>query len=108
MSWFIQIAGNAPQSFTGLQCANLKRELRSQSPGTFSFRLNLQAIEANPIAAIYDTAQVLWESTPFFFGRVTKVPLAGSAAVEDQVYEISDPWSDFERIAFQQQWNRII
>ena len=108
MSWLLQIGNNAPQLFTELQCVNLKRELRSQAAGTFTFRLNLQAMETDPVASVDDLAAVLWNSTPFFSGRVTKVPLAGSAAEEEQTYEISDGWSDFERITYQQQWNRIV
>jgi hypothetical protein len=69
-------------------------------------------MNADMLAAIYDTAQVFWTDdfgleTPFFSGRVTRAPLAGSAAEEDQTYEISDAWADFERVTFQQQWNRI-
>jgi len=112
MSWLLQIGDGQPQSFTALQCIGLKRAVRSQMPGTFTFRLNIQAMDSAPIANPDDLAQVLWvdgiTTTILFSGRVTRIPLMGSSAAEDQTYEISDAWSDFERITFQQQWNRII
>jgi hypothetical protein len=111
MAWLLQIGSGELRSFTDLQCTNLKRALRSQAAGTFTFRLNLQGMESDPIANPDDLATVLWvegdTATTMFSGRVTKIPLAGSTKEEEQTYEISDGWSDFERITFQQQWNRI-
>ncbi len=111
MSWLIQINGGDYQSFTELGCAGLRRELRSQTPGTFTFRMEVQEMDAAPIAEVNDLALIVWNdgvtNHPFFAGRVTKIPVTGSASAEDQSYEISDAWSDFERITFQQQWTNI-
>jgi hypothetical protein len=114
MSWFISINGNTAVEFSSLGCRGLRREVRSQAPGTFSFTQAVGEMDQGPLAVEGQTAVVNWmpdgsgEGQQSFYGRVSAIPRAGEPGREEQRYVISDAWLDFERIIYQQQWNFIV
>jgi hypothetical protein len=107
MAWYLQIGENAPQVFGNLNCFKLKREIRSQAAGTFSFTEAAGQMDEPALANNLDVCQVLWGDTVYFQGRITSIPRAGAPASEERRYVISDPWLDLERLTYQQQWNTI-
>jgi hypothetical protein len=114
--WQISIASNAGgtwQSFASLNCSALRRNLRSQAAGEFTFTETCQAMDAAPLGSIMDVCAVRWvpelpgdpEEAVIFTGRLTKIPRLGAPAMEARRYVISDAWNDLERLTYQQQWN---
>jgi len=115
MSWHIQIGEGTPEAFSTLGCNKLKRELRSQAAGTFSFTETTAQMDGGALAGNLTPCMVLWvpddiaDPVPqiYFQGRVTALPRIGAPANEERRYVISDAWNDLERLTYQQQWNKI-
>ena len=112
MSWQITIAEGEPELFGDIGCSKLKREVRSQAAGTFSFTEKAGQMDMPALANNLDPCKVLWvppegEPVVYFQGRISSIPRLGAPGNEERRYVISDAWLDFERITYQQQWNLI-
>ena len=116
MSWQITIGANGAFPFSALGCSKLRREIRSQAAGTFSFTETASQMDAPALGSNLEECTVQWvpgnetgyvEPINYFQGRLTSIPRAGAPANEERRYVISDPWVDFERVTYQQQWNVI-
>ena len=107
MSWYLQIANDPPLLFSDLGLSSPKRSIRSRQPGSFLFTADGANADSNPLAPEGALCTVFSDSTPFFSGRLHKIPRKGSGHAESVHYEILDAWRDFERNVYQQQWNVI-
>jgi hypothetical protein len=113
MSWFLQIAGGPPQLFSDLGLVKLRRRIRSQQAGSFSFTADGADADSNPLAPEGTLCSVLLanadgsDAAPFFSGRLHRIPRSGSGSAESVDYELLDAWTDFERNVYQQRWNII-
>jgi hypothetical protein len=108
MSWYLKIGDAAPELFAYYGLNKLKRQIRSQRAGSFSFNADGANADSDPLGAEGTLCVVLWETTPFFQGRLHQIPRKGSGSGESVDYEILDAWQDFERNVYQQQWNVIV
>jgi hypothetical protein len=107
MSWYLQIAGGAPQLFSDLGLSRLKRTIASQKAGRFTFTAEGAAADSNALAPEGTICTVWLDSEPFFSGRLWRIPRKGSGSAESVDYELLDAWHDFEKNVYQQQWNVI-
>jgi hypothetical protein len=107
MSWHLQIGGAAPQSFAYLGLSRLRRTIRSQHPGSFTFTADGAGTDSDALAPEGAICTVLLGATPYFSGRLHRIPRKGSGAAESIDYQLFDAWNDFEKNVYQQQWNII-
>lgn len=107
MAWYLSIGGGGPQLITELGLSRLKRTIRSQQAGRFTFTADGADADSDPLAAEGTICTVLLDDTPFFSGRLHRIPRQGSGAAESVDYELLDAWNDFEKNVYQQQWNII-
>ena len=108
MLFTLQIANGAPQLFSACGLSRLKRQIRSQRAGSFSFTAEGMACDADPLASEGTLCTVYAGETPFFSGRLHQIPRKGTGAAESIDYQLLDAWHDFERIVYQQQWNVLL
>jgi hypothetical protein len=108
MSFTLQIANGAPQLFSTSGLSRLKRQIRSQRAGSFSFTADGASCDGNALANEGTLCTVYTDGAPFFSGRLHQIPRKGSGAGEKIDYQLLDAWQDFERIVYQQQWNVLV
>jgi hypothetical protein len=130
MSWYLRIGGGAPVLFSAIGASKLKRTVSSQKESVFAFSVDGASADWNPLAAEGTICTVYADATPYFAGRLYRIPRKGRGSTESfrddsrhwslnskqlQVtrpaesidYEIRDPWLDLKQFVFQQQWNVI-
>jgi len=107
MAWYLSINGGEHLSFSELGLSRLKRTIRSQEAGRFTFTADGADADSDALAAEGTICTVWQDAEAFFTGRLHRIPRQGSGGAESIDYELLDAWNDFEKNVYQQQWNVI-
>ncbi|HEX4083988.1 MAG TPA: hypothetical protein VHY22_03680, partial [Chthoniobacteraceae bacterium] len=100
----IAFNGGAQQTFDSCGLAKPVLSLSSAKESTLRFSAAGTAMDADALAAEKQPVTVYYNGQPFFTGRLFRIPRSGSGSQEAVEYEVRDPWWDFQRCVYQQEW----